>query len=301
MKVALIATLFNESDNVVGWWDCLMRQTVLPDEIAIVDGGSKDGTFEKLRELAARSPVPVKLEQRRCNIAGGRNRAIELTDAEIIAATDAGCLADKNWFAEITRPLVEDAGVDFVSGKIMPSGKNEFQKFIERFDGLPDDPKPGEAHGSGRNTAYRRTAWADVGGYPEWLTLTAEDYLFNLQLQRVGKRFFYNPAAVVGWPMRDNPESYYKMLYWYGFGAGEARLAAPYFLRRTAVMLCPLILLGSRHRFSFLKYRYRKNAASASGWLAGWIKGNRPPAGWERIDGIYLSPESQKCLARSSK
>lgn len=52
VKRVLIATLFNEVDNVSRWWDCLMQQTVLLDEIAIVDGGSKDGTWEKLQELA---------------------------------------------------------------------------------------------------------------------------------------------------------------------------------------------------------------------------------------------------------
>jgi len=87
----------------------------------------------------------------------------------------------------------------------------------------------------------------------------------------------------------------------YGFGAAEARLDAPYFLRRTAIMFFPLALLGSKHRFSFLKFRYHKNAASALGWLAGWFKGKRPPSGWKRMNGIYMSPESQKCLARLFK
>jgi hypothetical protein len=31
MKRALIATLYNEADNVSRWWDCLMRQKVMPD------------------------------------------------------------------------------------------------------------------------------------------------------------------------------------------------------------------------------------------------------------------------------
>ena len=110
MKRALIATLFNEADNVSRWWAQIRQQTVPPDEIVIVDGGSTDGTWEKLQHLTANSPVPVKLDQRRCNIAEGRNRAIALTDAEIIASTDAGSFLDPDWFGEVTRPLLGKSG-----------------------------------------------------------------------------------------------------------------------------------------------------------------------------------------------
>ena len=99
-------------------------------EIAIVDGGSTDGTWETLQELSRQSPVPVRLEQRRCNIAAGRNRAIALTTAEIIAATDAGSFPEPDWFAEITRPLLEDAGVDCTGGLNLAGDETEFQPLV---------------------------------------------------------------------------------------------------------------------------------------------------------------------------
>ena len=76
VRVALIATVFNEAENLGRWWECITGQSRMPDEIAIVDGGSRDGTWEKLQEWAGRSPVPVKLEQRPCNIAAGRNLSL---------------------------------------------------------------------------------------------------------------------------------------------------------------------------------------------------------------------------------
>ena len=298
MKRALIATLFNEADNVSRWWDSIVRQTVLPDELVIVDGGSTDGTWERMQELARSSPVPVRLKQQRCNIAEGRNLAIKMTGAEIIASSDAGSFPDPRWFSEITRPLLENAAIDIVGGKNVLLAENEFQKFAARLEGVPPEPKEGERQGSARNTAYRRAAWAAVGGYPEWLTLTGEDALFNWQLFKLGKRFSYNPAAVVRWQMRETDAAYFKMYYQYGYGSAEALLDRSYFLRRILIMLFPPILLFSRHRFAFVGFRYRRNVASATGWLAGQLQGHRPPLGWGRREGILLSPEAQDSLNR---
>ena len=302
MKTALIATLFNEGDNVSRWWNSLQQQTALPDEIAIVDGGSTDGTWEKLQALARQSPVPVKLKQQHCNIAGGRNLAIEMTDAEIIAANDAGSFPDRHWFGEITRPLLENEKLDVVGGYSENLFENEFQKHLEQFEGQPAQPASSEeVYPSARNVAFRRQVWAEIGGYPEWLTLTGEDALFNFQLHRLGKQFFFNPAAVVRWPVRDTARAYFKMYYRYGYGAAEARLFGKNYLRHWLITVCPLLLLLSRHRFHHLKFRYQKNAASAFGWLAGRLQGHHAPENWRMIDEILLSPEAQLNLRPSLK
>ena len=299
MKVALIATVFNEADNLSRWWDCLQRQTVPPDEIVIVDGGSNDGTWEQLQKLALRSHVPVKLDQRRCNIAAGRNRAIHLTDAEIITANDAGSFPEPTWFGEITRPLLEDQTLDVVGGHSETLFENEFQKFSRQFENpLPPPARAEDVYPSSRNVAFRRQAWEDVGGYPEWLTLTGEDALFNHGLHKIGKRFFSNPAAVVRWPVRATADAYFKMLYSYGYGAAEARLYCGNFLRQWAITLFPPLLILSRHRLGQLKFRYQKNSSSALGWLAGRLKGHRPPKNWRRIEGVFLSPQAQNELRR---
>jgi GT2 family glycosyltransferase len=293
MKRALIATLFNEVDNVSRWWEALMRQTVLPDEIAIVDGGSTDGNWEKLQALARQAPVPVKLKQQRCNIAGGRNLAIRMTDAEIIAANDAGSFPDKDWFGEITRPLVENPTLDVVGGRSENLYENVFQKFAGQFEAAPAKPaSSAEIYPSSRNVAFRRQAWTEVGGYPEWLTLTAEDALFNFGLHKLGKQFFFNPAAIVHWPVRGTARAYFKMYYNYGYGAAEARLYGTNYLRHWLITVFPPLLLLSRHRFGHLKFRYQKNAASALGWLAGRIKGHHAPENWQAVDGVILSPEA---------
>lgn len=296
MKRALIATLYNEADQLLRWWECLMRQTVPPDEIVLVDGGSKDGTWEKLQELAKQSLVPVKLEQRRCNIAEGRNRAIQMTDAEIIASNDAGSFPEPAWFGEITGPLMEDGQLDAVGGKSTMTVANEFQKSMAVFEPERDGAAAGILGCSSRNIAFRRKTWADVGGYPEWLTLTSEDALFNYQLHKLGKNFRYNPQAVVCWAARETEAAYFRMLYNYGYGSAESRLFLKSYMIHLAVTLFPPVLLFSKRGASQLRFRYLRNAACARGWLAGKLFGHSAPPGWRRVDGIYLSPETLRHL-----
>jgi GT2 family glycosyltransferase len=175
--------------------------------------------------------------------------------------------------------------------------ENEFQKFVAQFETVPVAPtRPAEVCPSSRNVAFRRAAWAEIGGYPEWLTLTAEDALFNFALHTIGKQFFFNPAAIVRWPVRDTPKAYFKMYYSYGYGAAEARLYERNYFRNWLITLFPPLLLLSRHRFRHLKFRYQKNAASALGWLAGRLKGHRAPEDWRRHEGIFLSPQAQAIL-----
>jgi GT2 family glycosyltransferase len=298
MKRALIATVFNEASGIPGWAAALRSQSVHPEEFVIVDGGSTDGTPDLLRrEFSADGFPKPEIIVQRCNIAGGRNLAIRSTWADIIAVNDAGSAPEPDWFEEITRPLLTDEKLDVVGGRSVPVIENAFQEFLRQFDPEPPEPAmPDEIYPSSRNIAFRRQVWADVGGYPEWLTLTAEDALFNFELHKIGKKFAYNSEALVRWPGRESAEAYYKMLYGYGYGAAEARLYAHYFLRRATIAVFPPLLLLSRHRFNQLKFRYRKNLASANGWLAGRLKGHRPPPGWKRVDGILLSPEAQRHL-----
>ena len=67
-------------------------QVCFPDEVVIVDGGSKDQTRAILREYESRLPLRVFVEPG-CNISAGRNRAIARTKGDIVVVTDAGVMS----------------------------------------------------------------------------------------------------------------------------------------------------------------------------------------------------------------
>ena len=55
--VSVIATVLNEAEDIDGLVSSLIHQTLEPAEIIIVDGGSTDGTWERLQADAEYTPI----------------------------------------------------------------------------------------------------------------------------------------------------------------------------------------------------------------------------------------------------
>jgi len=291
---SLIATVYNEAATIRNWLAALAAQSSWPEEFVIVDGASKDDTASIIASHVwpAGFPVPKVIVQK-CNIAGGRNIAIQNCRAEIIASTDAGSMPDPHWFEEIVKPLMERPEIDVVAGECPTLERNSFQRRMTPYLQRAPTVTSENCAPSSRNTAFRRTAWAGVGGYPEWLTLTAEDSLFNNELRLAGFRFYYQPAALVSWENRPDLKSYLKMMYLYGYGSAEARQGLKHYVRYLWTTFVPPLILFTPHPLADAPLRYARNAAAAFGWLAGKIKGRKPPAGWKYMGGVWASPEAQ--------
>ena len=52
------------------------------------------------------------------------------------------------------------------------------------------------SHLQSRSIAFKKEAWEQVNGYPEWLPY-AEDSYFYKKLREIGKKFFINKKAIV--------------------------------------------------------------------------------------------------------
>lgn len=221
--VTLIATLLNEAGNLDEWWTSILGQSRPPDEVVLVDGGSRDGTVELLRALSATAPFPVRLEAcEGCNIARGRNLAIAMAGGDVIAVTDAGCVLGPYWLESLVAPLEADAGVDLVAGFYQPLTGG----FFEEISACATLPLPWEVRErrfmpSSRSLAFRRSVWESVGGYPEWLDI-GEDMYFNHAWRKSGIRSVMARDALVYWRMRRDLRSLLRQYFLYARGDGES-------------------------------------------------------------------------------
>ena len=219
----LIATARNEIRSVHAWASSLKAQTHCPDEVIIVDGGSSDGTLEALQAFATSAQFPViVMSKPGCNIAQGRNLAIAHARHEHIAVTDLGCCLDSNWLANILAPFADDPAIDVVAGwyEADTNGSHPGTGSWPELDTiLPDSFLP-----SSRSLAFRKQAWREVGGYPEWLTLTGEDTLYAIELKRRGGRWAFVPSARVRWHAPRSARAYWQKVFGWASGDGESTL-----------------------------------------------------------------------------
>lgn len=222
LGVSLIATVFNEADNIGRFAGSILAQTRRPDEVVIVDGGSTDGTPEVIcRELEGRVPLRIIVAPG-LNISQGRNRAIAEAAGPLIAASDAGCVLRPDWLEKLVAPLEADAAVSVASGFYSMDCHSLLQQCVGLAT-MPGqlDPVNGETFlPSSRSVAFRKAAWETVGGYPEWL-YTGEDTLFDLKLKRMGFRFRFVGEAIVEWEPRRSWRAVYRQFFLYARGGGH--------------------------------------------------------------------------------
>lgn len=242
--ITLIATVLNEGESLSRLLESLCAQTRQPDEIVVVDGGSRDNTVAVLDSYTGRLPLRVIVSPG-CNISEGRNIAIAAAQGDIIAGVDAGVRIERDWLEKLTQPLLDSPDVAVVAGFFEADPFTVFEVAMSATVlPLRDEIDPATFLPSSRSVAFRKTAAEAVGGYPEWLDY-CEDLVFDLRLRQAAPVWAFVPDAVVYFRPRGSLRSFFTQYYRYARGDGKADLwrnrhAIRYF---TYFGLVPLILL----------------------------------------------------------
>lgn len=279
MPVSLVVTVFNESSTIVEFLSSIKEQTHLPDEFVIVDGGSTDCTNKKIRDFSFINPeININLisSKFRINIAEGRNIGIKNAKHNLIAVTDAGCKLNKDWLELICSPLLYGNSFDIVSGWYEPWIETDFEKVVADaiFPSLAEI-EPKQFYPSSRSIAFRKSAWAKAGGYPEWLTLSAEDTLFVEQLRENGCNFTFEPLAIVKWRPRGDLKSLLWINFSMGRGDGEAKILVLNYFFKLICIIFPLAFIFTKKKFKIFWLRYILSVALVAGWFSGLIRVRR--------------------------
>lgn len=223
MKISVCITTFNESEErVKKLLDALSKQTLKPDEIIIVEATRISNLkflisnqFSKLNLQIINKPNTSRAEGRNISIGKARN--------EIIAITDVGCVPHNDWLEKITLQLRSgQVKPDVVSGGYKMVAKNNFEKAEAVFLGVSKKNIDSDFLPSARSMAFTKSIWKKVGGFPESLSDTAEDTVFNLNLHNVGAKFAVAKNAVVDWYMPENIFLFMKKVKNYAKGDAQS-------------------------------------------------------------------------------
>jgi glycosyltransferase involved in cell wall biosynthesis len=282
--VSVVVTVLDERLAIDPLIESVSAQLRGSDELVVADGGSRDGTYERLLEHAQRDPRVRVLGAPGTNIAAGRNLAIRAARHDLIVCTDAGCRVAPHWLERLTEPFAPHPGSapdgDRAALGAAALGRNApglaagvphvlARDALQRAQSLACYADPHEASNPtrlvrvygrlfggvfdpslpfARSLAFTRQAWRDAGGFPERLRWV-EDGVFGRAVA-ARHRCVVAAGADVYWEQRPSVQATFKMYYQYGIGAaesGDRQLQGRDGLRLAAYLLAPP-LLASRDR-----------------------------------------------------
>ncbi|HSX09761.1 MAG TPA: glycosyltransferase [Candidatus Saccharimonadales bacterium] len=227
MKISFITTIFNEEGTIGRFLDSLLIQTRMPEEIIIVDGGSRDNTVQEIEKWKTRKKIKnFKVLVKRGNRSVGRNEAIRHTSGEIIVCSDSGNILDKDWLKNIIEPF-KKKDIDVVAGYYKGKAENVFQKCVIPYAlVMSDQVNPQNFLPATRSVAFTKVIWKKVGGFDEKLSHN-EDYAFAKALQKIKAHIVLREDAIVYWIPRDTFRQAFVMMFRFAYGDAEARIWRP--------------------------------------------------------------------------
>lgn len=163
-------------------------------ELCVVDNGSTDGTGSALRAYGGRILV---VDERERGAAAARNAGLARTHGEVVAFTDADCVVDPDWLAELVPPLAAD-GIGIVGGRILARPEaNDVERFGEAIHDhrrAIEDLRP--PYAITMSWASPRGVLEALGGFdPRFVR--CQDIDLSYRIVQAGYRLVYAPGAVV--------------------------------------------------------------------------------------------------------
>jgi cellulose synthase/poly-beta-1,6-N-acetylglucosamine synthase-like glycosyltransferase len=163
--------------------------------VIVVDDGSTDETSG----IAERHDVTLVRQPPR-GAAAARNRGVAASEGEIVLFTDADCVPDTNWIAEMVRSF-GDPEVVGAKGVYRTRQKEIVARFVqceyeERYELMARQRWIDfiDTYSAG----YRRAVFLDQGGFDTlYPNASVEDQELSFRLAERGCKMVFNPQAIV--------------------------------------------------------------------------------------------------------
>ena len=243
MTVSVVIAVRNGARTLGRCLDRLAEQTLHPDEVIVVDNGSRDGSGDLARGFAARAQhLRLRvLEEDRTGATFARNRGVAAASGDLVAFTDADCEPAADWLDRLTSAF--RPGIGAVAGRIKPAPP---ETVVEAFAALYTLRTGEEPFDSTRftllrggfataNLAVRRDVFTAIGGFDEGIRIYGEDYDLCARIYQHGLAIRYEPQAVVLHHHRTTLRGLLRQSF--HFGACHAYLLRRHFRRKVLIEL----------------------------------------------------------------
>ena len=196
-EISVVIPLYNKAAEIGRTLGSVLRQSVQPREIIVVDDGSTDGSADIVERMA--SPIVRLVRQPNAGVSAARNSAIEMATGRWIALLDGDDWWREDYLLQMAR-LIErypDCGaygsgfyVDNGSGLVVGDTPqiegvvNFFEESMRRYVLIPSA------------TIVRRDLVIRLGGFPVGMRMGEDQYLWT-RIARVADVAFTPMTNVV--------------------------------------------------------------------------------------------------------
>ncbi len=215
MIASVIIPAFN-SEKTIGECIAALNEQEFPKkefEIIVVDDGSTDNT-KKIAEMLGARVFP----QKNSGPAKARNNGARKAKGGILVFTDADCMPEKNWIAEMLEPF-SDLEVAGAQGAYRTRQKSIVARFAqmeieERYERMKRFSGKLDWVGS-YSAAYRKKDFLEAGGFDEsFPKASGEDPELSYRIAKQGKKLVFNPKAIVYHTHPSTLKKYFWSKFW---------------------------------------------------------------------------------------
>ncbi len=211
-STSVVVLTLNAKRQIWDLLECLLAQTVAPDEILVIDSSSDDGTPEEVRRFSSCDGGEVirlvEISRAEFDHGGTRRRAVEETTGDLVLfLTQDAMPADSHYIERLICPF-NDEHVAISSGRqIARADAVKFERLVREFN-YPDGSfvrtkNDLSKHGiktfftSDVCSAYRRTAYFSIGGFPLHCNTSEDMYLAIRAIEQNWSIAYVSDARVV--------------------------------------------------------------------------------------------------------
>ena len=231
-SVCVILPVLDEYDAIDACLGSIHRQDYKGTvEVIVADGGSTDGTLDRLREWQDRWPAVRVIDNPDRVQSVGLWRAAHATAAEVLIRADAHTTYAHDYISRSVESLASTEAVA-VGGPLRPVDGVGFSRSVGRAMTHPLGVGPARFH-SGADAgfvdtvylgAFRRDDFLSIGGMRTLPSRVAEDADLYFRWRSQGRSVLLDPEIRSEYTPRETPTALWRQFYRYGLGKADMLL-----------------------------------------------------------------------------
>lgn len=216
-SVSIVVPVYNGAGTIAGTIEHLLRQSLQPLEIIVVDDGSTDETAAILKGFGNKISV---LSKTNGGPASARNAGIRASTGSLIAFTDSDCFPEQNWLQEIIKGFKFER-VGGAGGQVRASSGGLIGEYID-FHGSMNPYRGTDGTVLAlvtANACFRSDVLLQTSLFDERFPGPGgEDTELSIRVRGAGYELTFVETAVVAHRHKENLLSYCKSIAYHGEG-----------------------------------------------------------------------------------